>query len=229
MLNAILENKFNLVKGLKEDSLTSSVFDYLFMLPDNIIWHIMKNSCVDNKNLPENVGEFIDCSFWPKWDTKSLKLVTNSRFIEPDLFVEFENYFVIIESKRYDKDQQDVNQWKNQIKTFSHIYGEENKELIYFAVGGIWSSKTENSGIEDKLIHKIKWQNLLDIIIKTKNRLTKNIDILPVNRSYVRILETILKGLEIHGYNNFLWLNSLKRNQIEMKEGNKIKEWITKI
>lgn len=226
MLNAIIKKNWNVLPDRKEDSLTSSVFDYLFLLPDDLIWYIIKESCHQNELLPNNIGKLINTEFWPKWNTKNLNEVTRKNYIEPDVFIEFEHAYIIIEAKVKDENSQDPTQWRNQIIAFEEHFKEteEKKPLIYLAVGGIWTENpVRKAGIT---VHKIKWENLLATINKVKGELESKQEFLPHNSSYIRILDTILVALEIHGYNNYKWLNTLPReNKINIDTINTIRKW----
>ena len=108
MVSSVQFGKANI--GLKEDTLTSTVFDYLLMLPNDLFWNIIKKSCFQN-NLPETINSIESYEYWPHWDSEN---TTNKIFIEPDLFIRFDNFDLIIEAKRRDDSQQYLEQWKNE-------------------------------------------------------------------------------------------------------------------
>jgi hypothetical protein len=106
MVSSIQYGKANI--SLKEDTLTSSVFDYLLLLPDSLFWEIIKKSCYQN-NLPGNISFIESYEFWPHWDSEN---TTKTNYIEPDMFIRFDNFDLIIEAKRWDNNQQYITQWK---------------------------------------------------------------------------------------------------------------------
>ena len=56
-------------KCTKEDSKTSSVFENLMLLSDNVFWHILKSSCFYNEKMPTNSsGRLLSYEFWSHWD-----------------------------------------------------------------------------------------------------------------------------------------------------------------
>lgn len=216
MLSAIRKGKFKIEPKMIEDSLTSAVFDYLILLPDTLFWNILRKSNVQNINLPVSIGkvEFVD--FWPKWDTKKIDDVSNSNFIEPDLVIEFEKAHLIIEAKRYDNNQQCLNQWKDQITAFNFHYNKDDESirpLIYFALGGIWDESPSVIAIEgyNQKIFKLKWQQILDTITNYLKDAEELQSVLENKTTVVKILNKVLEALAIHGYyeTNFLWLNTM--------------------
>lgn len=116
-----------------EDSLTSSVFGTLQYLPDDTLWRIIRNSCGEGKeNLPETIGEIEYIDFWPKY--RDVEGTANSNFVEPDVLLATERYYVIIEAKKYDGGGQYQTQWKNEIRA---VYNEDDtKEIMFVAIGG---------------------------------------------------------------------------------------------
>lgn len=235
MINALARGKFKLITGLKEDTLTSSVLDYLLLLPDSMIWDILRNSNPKNSDLPIHVGRYLNSDFWPNWDTKDMEEVNNIRYIEPDVFIEFEGADVIIEAKRHDSNQQSSSQWSDQIKVYNenisdHIHG---KPLIYFALGGLWDDdvKKLQLGNDEYFIYKIRWRQLMEKIIDYKESIEQTLEIVPNSGSYVRILQTILDALALHGYyiSKHIWFDTIDISQnrtINLTHSlNNIKQW----
>ena len=215
MLNALARGKYKLRSELKEDTLTSSVLDYLLLLPDSMIWEILRNSNPKNSELPKQLGRLLDVEFWPNWNTKEIPEVNNTRYIEPDVFIEFQFADVIIEAKRYDDNQQSENQWRDQIKVYKENIGndDDSKKLIYIALGGIRSSDKENIVVnkDSHYVYKLQWKQLMEIITGYTKAIEQTVEILPNSSSYLRILQTILSALELHGYymSNHVWLNTI--------------------
>lgn len=83
-----------------EDVKTSSIIGNLLHLPTSIFWYILRNaSNVNNANgnklpvLPDD-EEFVDFEFWPYWTLQDK--------VEPDVFIRFTNFDLIIELKVHD-------------------------------------------------------------------------------------------------------------------------------
>ena len=57
-LNMIYSTKHN--KNTKEDPKTSSVFENLMLLPDNVFWEILQTAAANKGILPEDAGLLSD-------------------------------------------------------------------------------------------------------------------------------------------------------------------------
>lgn len=217
MLSALTRGKFKIESNLKEDSLTASVLEYLLLLPDTMVWDLIRKANPHNYDLKPYVGKLIRYQFWPKWDTTDIPNVENKKFIEPDVIIEFEYANVVIEAKRYDKNQQNQLQWKNQIIVYNKHYVDDSqskKELIYIALGGVRDLETTqieiSTGITVK-IQKLQWKQIMLTIYKYIEAIECSKHIIQESVSYLRILITIISALELHGYylKNHLWLEDI--------------------
>ena len=96
MLYALINGKLDLQsnKYIKEDSCTAAFFGPLLHLPDELIFKIIKEA--SSAGLPEHGGRLISFEFWPHWDGAD---TDNSRYVEPDLYLEFEHCALIVEAK----------------------------------------------------------------------------------------------------------------------------------
>ena len=106
-----------------EDSLTSSVLDLLKYLPTTLFWDILRESMYQ-KNLPKYCGELMSFEFWPNWNPEG---TDNSDRVEPDVFLRFEDFDVIVEAKRYDTTGQTIGQFNNETRAYYNEYGEDDK------------------------------------------------------------------------------------------------------
>lgn len=200
----------------KEDSLTATIFDLLKYLPSEIFWNILRNSLYHQK-LPKYAGEIQSISFWEKWSVKD-KDELNSNYIEPDVFIRFEDFDLIIEAKRYDLKQQCKDQLKSQINAYYLNFEKDSKTLYYIQLGGLLDFKDEShthsnrSKKEGKLIMILKtdWTRILSQVVREKDRLAQ-LDYQPIN-AYVRILEDLIKGFELHGFYKKSWFEDLEIN-----------------
>ena len=55
-------------KETNEDPKTSAVFENLMLLPDNVFWHLLRQSCFSNTDIPITSGRLVSYDFWPHWD-----------------------------------------------------------------------------------------------------------------------------------------------------------------
>lgn len=195
-----------------EDSLTAVVFDTLKYLPTEMFWSILKRALYYDK-LPITSGELLSISFWDKWktmDKMKVKNTTNSNFVEPDVFLRFNEFDVIIEAKRFDEKQQSRNQMKNEIKAYYNEYIDDNKVLYFIQLGGLHNRNDElDFEYNDNkiVICKSNWTRLLEQIVYENNKI-KNSG-LTILTSYSRILEDSINGFALHQYYKKRWLKNL--------------------
>ncbi len=221
MLQAFIKNKLiiNNLSELKtnEDALTSSVIGTLLMLPSKLLLKILSEASSDSF-LNLNFGNLCSYEFWPHWDSNG---TGNKHFVEPDVFLRFENIDVIIESKRNDEHQQDPNQWEKEIKSYYNEYSND-KTLILLAIGGINYDKTEliNNNIS---IYKIKWKRILYIAQSILDKKQKNSK---KDNGIIRILQMLITNLEIHGFMAIKWFKQMQYTyNISKNSTTEIKKW----
>ena len=187
-----------------EDSLTAVVFDTLKYLPTNLFWTILKSSLYQDK-LPFISGELDAITFWDIWNATD---TSNSKFVEPDVFLRFNKFDVIVEAKRFDTKQQNDSQITNEIQSYLNEYSEDKKELYVIKLGGLHSKENEKKHkLHDAIICKTDWTKLLDVISKTLSDLIKESN--PINNSYIRILEDCIQGFALHQYYKKEWLSEI--------------------
>jgi len=190
-----------------EDSLTAVVFDTLKYLPTEIFWSILKRSLYYDK-LPKVSGELLSISFWDKWNSEN---TSNSKFVEPDVFLRFNKFDVIIEAKRLDVKQQSINQMKNEIQAYYNEFQEDKKTLYFIQLGGLHHKNDElNFSFEDKEVKicKTDWTKLLEQIVIENNRLKEKTS--SIEFAFIRILEDTINGFALHRYYQKKWLKDLK-------------------
>jgi hypothetical protein len=191
-----------------EDSLTAVIFDTLKYLPSDIFWNILKDSLYHNK-LPYSSGELLSITFWDKWNSEDTK---NKIYIEPDVFLRFQEFDIIIEAKRRDEKQQLSSQMIKEITSYFNEYDADNKQLYFIQLGGLHSKKDDiNFPFKEKevIICKTDWSRMLHHIALTNNKL-KETDISTVN-AYTRILDDCIKGFALHQFYEKLWLKDLPK------------------
>ena len=223
MITFLHQNKGSLT--ICEDSLTSTVFDLLKYLPTETFWSILKKSLY-HQGLPSISGEIQEFVYWPKWNSNG---TNNKTYVEPDLFIRFEKFDLIIEAKRHNENQQRENQIKAQIQAYYNEYEDDDKDLYYIQVGGLLHLNEEKPKIykeKNIVICKTNWTRLLDQIVVEKNKI-ENIDYSQLN-SFKRIFDDLIKGFEMHGFFKKLWLDSLYITTTLTQTHNKLFDYASK-
>jgi len=190
------ENDINWKAEFKasEDSFTSSIFGHLFYLPVTVFWQILKNAIYDLPAIvpPERILFY---HFWPSW-TCNL-----GNRCEPDLFIRFDEFDLIIEAKRYDHNQQSEVQWKNELESYYNEYGTDRKILL-LAVGGIYDLDQTTSLLmvneQPITILKCRWVRLLQSVRTYRNEILK--DRSAEEDAFMNILSDLIISFRIHGF-----------------------------
>ncbi len=73
-----------------------------------MFWKILKQAVFTNI-LPEEPGTRYCYEFWPRWDPRK---TGNTSYVEPDVFIRFRDFDIIIEAKRHENNQQYRTQWE---------------------------------------------------------------------------------------------------------------------
>ena len=213
MVSALIYGK----SEVEEDKITSSIFDSLLHLPDEMIWKIIKRSCYDYSVLPEAAGMLQNYEFWPRWDRENTE---NQNYVEPDLFLDFENISIIIEAKReYNKQRKE--QLKKEIISY---YNKYNKRVILFAIDGIENENNEKINISNDIIVEIvktRWTKIFYVINNCINE-TNKLNYLNVN-NIIRTLSLIKEYMIFNGYSEKKWFNEILEYKFTL---NNLKECI---
>jgi hypothetical protein len=182
-----------------EDSLTSSVFGLLFYLPPELFWSILRSSCYTNE-LPKHVGRILSYEFWPRWGN------AQETFTEPDIYIEFEGISVIIEAKKSDYNQQNINQWIAEVNSYFKSIDTDNKAVFVVAVGGIRKGDEEATHLQvpnvpkPTTVVKTRWRQLLSEILKTHKEIERTSRLLYNNAPLMNILKDLILAFRIHGF-----------------------------
>lgn len=207
MINAIRYNKVK--RGIfksNEDSLTSFVFEKLLYLPLELFKYILVNSVKDDM---ENIDftSLNEIIFWPHWKSEG---TDNKKHVEPDIFLRFDTYDLIIEAKRYDDYQQDVYQWKKEIRGYLNEYEEENKKIVFIALGGINKYKTEKITVKDSVfnVYKCRWASILSNIKLVKSKIELSSEVLNSSIPTINVLNDLIIGFGIYGFSTADWFEN---------------------
>jgi len=195
-----------------EDSLTSFIFERLFYLPTNMFWEIICNSCY-GETLPTETGRILSKEFWPHWNSDS---TDNANFVEPDVFIRFHEFDLIIEAKRWDDKQQSQEQWNNEVIAYHNEYGNENRKLYLIALGGLHN--TDVGEAEGTNVVMCRWSRILQKIMTTLKNLSKSSDEIENNDSVIAILEDLIIAFQIHGFFTGEWLETIPKSKYSIKK-----------
>jgi len=204
-----------------ENSLTAGVFSHLLHLPFDICWGIIRSACC-SANLPAYPGEPIHVDPWPIWSARD---TTNSSYVEPDFFLRFAGFDLIIEAKRWDHGMQSHAQWMRELVAYGNEYGAERKEVRMLAVGGIhgindemlshlWRPSTDDPndrGGETHLfeceVHMCRWSRLLAECLRMERELKRLETPTPQTFAHRRILSDLIAFFSSHGFQTGIWYN----------------------
>lgn len=211
MISAVQYGKASI--DLKEDTLTSTFFDNLLHLPNKLFWDIIKKSCYEN-SLPCSINSIESIEYWPRWNSEN----TEKDCIIPDLFIRFDNFDLIIEAKRWENNQQYHEQWKNEFIGYKNEYEKDEKDVYLLAIGGIYKEDETPKPIKIEKYGSIKvvtcrWSKILETLVNIRNGL---------DESNIRITNTIISGLEMHGFLKIDWLESINKYDINFESSYKI-------
>lgn len=197
-------------KDTYEDPKTSSVFEIMLMLPDDLFWWVLRTACLDNDNLPQVAGSIVDYQFWPHWDPTG---TTNNTFVEPDVFIRFQSFDLIIEAKYGERSGQYSQQWENEIIAYRNEYGND-KPLYFIAVGGNAEKASEKVSIAEEVnVNKTTWLSLLIQITKLKDGYTGLPMAGSLVSSVIRLLNLIELAFNVHGVYNIHWFDDIKSSK----------------
>lgn len=200
-----------------EDSLTASVFTHLLHLPSEVFWKILSSAAYTDQ-LPRRIGEPSQFDFWPKWKAAGTQ---NSHYVEPDVFIRFPEFDLIIEAKRWDERQQSSSQWMSELIAYANEYGEEKRPVKMIALGGLhdvndeeishdWKFEDDHEKINDSHrfvcpVHMCRWDRLLHQCRRLQNELVRLE--YPTSQTFAtrRILDHVIELFNSHGYSTGLW------------------------
>lgn len=232
MIKAIINNKDRLDDegsiNQNEDARTSMTFGRLLYLPEELLWTILTKACTTT--LPKSTGKLLSVEFWPKWSSKD---TNNSVYVEPDIFMRFDNFDLIIEAKKDDNggNCQTNYQWENEIQSYLNEYSnsKSHKELFLLAIGGNNDLSTCYIKIQDETftIHKCSWINLLHVINDYKEQCSALVGYTNYNDAILRIINDIIDVFHLYGDHVLNYMSELNdfNYSISNNSLNDIKSW----
>ena len=199
MLQAYKNSK--LLVELNEDVKTSSIIGELTHLQADLFWYLLRSATAYNESLPEIAGEIYTVEYWPKWSAEGCD-ITNNQFVEPDVFIRFQKFDIILEIKKNDGCGQYMTQWTNEICGYLNEYADDNKDIYIIALGGNNNMQKENIRKlrdNDLVVHKCSWFSLLEKV----NEQMRSLYRLPYKDSCtmqtIRILQDIVSSFNLYG------------------------------
>lgn len=223
MIPAIQNGKLKV--KLKEDSLTSSIFQLLTYLPNNLLTNIFQN--IIGEKLNEKLGSLKAIEFWAKWNASGTR---NKNFVEPDILLSFESLDVIIEAKRYDLQGQNKQQWKNELISYRNEYPNTEKKVALWALGGnknltnstlniLWkeNNEEENQIKEPCEVIKTTWLKLLSII-KSEYFKYCRLNTQKELSGIERIFMDLIYSFQIHGFFVGTWIDEVGFEPISLRK-----------
>jgi len=210
-----------------EDTLTSSVIGLLQYLPDGLFWELLRESCGSGgSSLPMSIGEITGIHFWERMDAKG---TYNSQSVEPDVWIETEDFDVIIEAKRSDSSSdnaQSTYQWFNEIVALDNHYDNDyTKELVFIAMGGNESLRNPFFSVNGKeyTIYTASWFDLLSSILKHRAIGLEQ----GAGTNTLRILDDCIRAMQFHHIVHTVWLESLMEVKINAHAENHLRrDWV---
>lgn len=200
MIQALLHHKSNI--GLIEDEKTSTIIGTLLHLPTTLMLKIIFDAVEDKPLvLKDGTCEHLQKmpEFWPHWSPDG---TSNDHHVEPDVFMRFGSFDLIIEAKRNDdKTSQYSDQLNNELIAYKNEYEKDNKEVYLIALGG---NTDDIKSVDEKRRDKIltcSWNDLL-YSIERKKRVVQKHD------AIYRILSDCINAFEVFGHTTG-WLYEL--------------------
>lgn len=198
MLQAYKNRKLTVERN--EDVKTSSIIGELIHLPADLFWHLLRSATSDNESLPQTVGELSSVEYWPKWSAEGCD-ITNRQNVEPDVFIRFQEFDLILEIKKDDNYYgQSVTQWKNEICSYLNEHEDEKKKICLIALGGndkLYHEVVKNVRKRDVTIYKCRWSSLLEKVNEHLRSLLKLHYIDSHSMQTIRILRDVISAFNI--------------------------------
>lgn len=204
-----------------EDSLTAAVFSHLLHLPIEVFWTILRNACYTSI-LPESAGEPRSVEGWPKWNPQG---TGNNTYVEPDVFIRFPEFDLIVEAKRWDERMQDAGQWKKELIAYANEHGQDRRPVKMIALGGIhhqsaqevkheWSTSESGqwNGVSHLFICPVimcRWRGIMDQCKRMASEVGRMKFGSSQSRATQRILSDLIGLFAAHGFQTGIWFADL--------------------
>ena len=202
-------SKIKTDRNYNEDFKTYQTIGLMQYLPGNLFWTLLKECVIHNVDLPLLSGEIVHIDFWVKW--YNIEGTNADRYIEPDVFIRFENFDCIIEVKKKEDCGQHKDQWDDQLTAYRNTYPEE-KKLIYIALGG---NKNLSSNLDKHYtdVYKASWRRLLHAVHKALDERVSINYSTPAISQETRILQSVIESFAKYNEYDVEFLESIPHIQ----------------
>lgn len=202
-----------------EDFKTYATIGQLRYLPADLFWNLLRASSVSPELLPATAGKLETFEMWPSWDPTD---TGNMQRVEPDAFIRFSWFDLIIEAKKSDSGGQDSNQWDRETIAYHNEY-KHDKKMILLALGGNCNLDC-NIDDEHKHVCKATWMKLLHAVHDCcKQRLSLSYKAESTEQE-IRILEAVEEAFA--QYNEYVvdLLDTMPRRDMNIEPPHNINE-----
>lgn len=214
-------SKIKTDRNYNEDFKTYQTIGLMQYLPANLFWSFIRECIIHKENLPNLSGEILQTDFWVKW--YNIDGTNAERYVEPDVFIRFENFDCIIEVKKTEESGQHQDQWNDQITAYRNTYL-ERKRLIYVALGGNRDYDNDH-GDRYPDVYKASWHQLLHTVHKALEE-RKSLHYVSTSVSQeIRILHSVIDSFRKYNEYDVEFLESIAAIQeidITTNEFNKL-------
>lgn len=218
MLHAIYQGQTKANKN--EDRFTSSIFQLLAYLPSDLLFEVFRKHLQDSELTIDSLKER-SFEYWPKWDPEGI--AENSKYVEPDLFIQLNNLDIIVETKRFDERGQYQRQWEKEYISYLNEYGNDRKAIIW-AIGGIDSNQQIDLYLVNNkvIVYASTWRSLLSTLQEIQYEKGVSFE------SHVKqLFGDLFLSFELHGFLTGKWLNQkgFPAYQVNTNSITTIKRW----
>ena len=175
-----------------EDAKTSSIIGTLSHLPARMFWNILYDALVEKDKLPapDTVYELIDIEFWPFWKLDEK--------VEPDVFLQFDRFDLILELKRNDNNRQYSGQWKRELEAYQKTYPNRTKPCYLIAISGRTTESQPG-------VYPCSWTSLLNATRQCLKKMKRE----QPHAHEVRILNDAVHAFHIHHEYPYCYFDSM--------------------
>lgn len=174
-----------------EDHLTAAVFARLSYLPTDVFWLILSRALDDMPTLFDQQPRLERITFWPRYSDGE------DSYIEPDVLLEFDDFDVIVEAKRYDNTEpQTRHQIQAEIDSYRREHAnEKNEKRVYLMLvsGNAQDDVHQLKGIAGLV--QTTWLALRHAARYARHQASEPLD----HKHWLRVLEDIEQALGLHG------------------------------
>ena len=209
-------SKIKTDRNYNEDFKTYQTIGLMQYLPANLFWAFIRECIIHNDDLPKLSGEILQTDFWVKW--YNIDGTNAERYVEPDVFIRFENFDCIIEVKKTEESGQHQDQWNDQITAYRNTYP-EGKRLIYVALGGNRDYE-RNQGDRCTEVYKASWHQLLHTVHKALDERKALLYVSTSVSQEIRILQSVIDSFRKYNEYDAEFLESIVTiHEIDVNNG----------